>query len=86
MPSNMPDFFMFFLVGVILLVWAGYDIVTPVPPETCKDIEMAIFPSQCIPTIDGLKVWSIWFFKKIIFITTVIVIISLYRGKISRKF
>ena len=86
MPSNMPDFFMFFLVGVVLILWAGFDAVTPPPEDTCNDIDMALMPDQCVPTIEGLKVWAVWFFEKLLFITFSIVIITMYRGKISKRF
>ncbi len=79
-----PDFFIFFLVLVVLVVWTAYDVVTPAPAQSCSNVDMAIFPDQCIPHAEGFNAWLIWFGKKIVFITGLMITLSLFRTRITQ--
>jgi len=82
----MPDFYIFFLVAVVLIMWAAYDIVLPAP-ENCEEIDMALMPDQCIPNSwNGLSGWLMWFANKLVFLGVLIITLTFFRTNINKRF
>tara|TARA_Y100000296_G_C5175774_1_gene259967 strand:+ start:1656 stop:1919 length:264 start_codon:yes stop_codon:yes gene_type:complete len=81
----MPDFYIFFLVAVVLIMWAAYDVVTPAP-ENCNEVDMAIMGDQCIPNDwNAVSGWLMWFSKKLVFLVGLVIVLTFFRTNINKR-